>query len=110
MRLLDCVFTFWDVAHGEEADPRVAVHRPLLRLAVGLTAVVHEAGVVPLGPGVNDARRLVKSWLQQRSPLGHTCGWHSYCSMRFRHSDSKPHGRSSAGLQLHLGISETSAV
>jgi len=62
MRLLDCVttgsqlvFTFWDVTDGEQADPRVAVHRPLLRLAVGLTAVVHEARVVPLRPGVNDA-------------------------------------------------------
>lgn len=47
--------TYWDVADGEEADARVAVHRPLLRLTVGLTAVVHEAGVVPFGPRVDDA-------------------------------------------------------
>ena len=38
-------------------------------------------------------------------PAGHTCGWHSYISMRFRHSDSNPHGFSSPGLQLPLGIS-----
>lgn len=47
--------TYWDVADGEEADACVAVHRPLLRLTVGLTAVVHEARVVPFGPGVDDA-------------------------------------------------------
>lgn len=55
-RLLLLLFlTYWDVADGEEADPRVPVDRPLLSLAVGLTAVVHEAGVVALGPGVDDA-------------------------------------------------------
>lgn len=47
-------FTCWDVADGKQADARVSVHRPLLRLTVGLTAVVHEARVVPLWPGVND--------------------------------------------------------
>ena len=31
-----------DVAQGEQAHARVAAHRPLLRLAVGLAAVVHE--------------------------------------------------------------------
>lgn len=47
-------FTCRDVADGEQADARVPVHRPLLRLAVGLAAVVHEARVVPLGPRVDD--------------------------------------------------------
>lgn len=46
--------TCWDVTDGKQADARVPVHRPLLRLTVGLTAVVHEAGVVSLWPGVND--------------------------------------------------------
>lgn len=46
--------TCWDVTDGEQADPRVAVHRPLLRLTVGLTAVVHEARVVSLRTGIND--------------------------------------------------------
>lgn len=44
-----------DVHQGEEPHPGVPVHRPLLGLAVGLAAVVHEARVVPLGPGVDDA-------------------------------------------------------
>lgn len=46
--------TYWDVTDGEQADPRVAVHRPLLRLTVGLTAVVHEARVVSFRTGVDD--------------------------------------------------------
>lgn len=44
-----------NVADGEQAHARVSVHRPLLCLAVGLAAVVHEAGVVPFWAGVNDA-------------------------------------------------------
>lgn len=54
--------------------------------------------------------RLVKHWFWQDSPAGQTCGWHSNMSMRFRHCESEPHGFSSVGLQLHLGISEMSAV
>lgn len=54
--------------------------------------------------------RLVKHWFWQNSPAGHTCGWHSNISILFRHSESKPQGFSSVGLQLHLGISEISAV
>lgn len=54
--LLNLIFlTYWDVADGEEANPCVSVDCPLLRLAVGLTAVVHKAGVVAFGPGVDDA-------------------------------------------------------
>lgn len=52
----------------------------------------------------------VKHWFWQRSPAGHTCGWHSYCNILFRHSDSKPQGFSSAGLQLQRGISDRSAT
>lgn len=47
--------TYWDVAHSEETNSRVSIHCPLLRLAVGLTAVVHEAGVVAFGSGVDNA-------------------------------------------------------
>lgn len=47
--------TYWDVADSEEANPCVSVDCPLLRLAVGLTAVVHEAGVVAFRPSVDDA-------------------------------------------------------
>lgn len=47
--------TCGNVAHGEQAHARVAVHRPLEGLAVGLAAVVHEARVVALGAGVDDA-------------------------------------------------------
>lgn len=47
--------TYWDVADSEEADPCVSIDCPLLRFAVWLTAVVHEAGVVAFGPGVDDA-------------------------------------------------------
>lgn len=54
--------------------------------------------------------RLLKHWFWQDSPAGHTCGWHSNISIRFRHSESMPQGLSSVGLQLHLGISEMSAV
>lgn len=52
----------------------------------------------------------VKHWFWQRTPAGHTCGWHSYCDILFRHSDSKPQGFSSAGLQLQRGISDRSAT
>ena len=38
----------------EYADARVAVDGPLLRLAVGLARVVHEARDVPLRPRVDD--------------------------------------------------------
>lgn len=54
--------------------------------------------------------RLVKHWFWQYSPAGHTCGWHSNISILFKHSESKPQGFSSVGLQLHFGISEISAV
>lgn len=47
--------TCGDVAHGEQPHAGVAVHRPLEGLAVGLAAVVHEAGVVAFGAGVDDA-------------------------------------------------------
>lgn len=46
--------TYWDVTDGKQTDTRVAVHRPLLRLTVGLAAVVHEARVVPLRTSIND--------------------------------------------------------
>lgn len=59
---------------------------------------------------VSGYRRLVKLWFWHRSPAGHTCGWHSYISIRFRHSESSPQGLSLVGLQLHLGISDISAV
>lgn len=52
----NCLFlTYWDVADGKEANPCVSIDCPLLRLTVGLTAVVHKAGVVAFGPGINDA-------------------------------------------------------
>lgn len=47
--------TCWDVTDGEQADPGVAVHRPLLRLTVGLTAVVHEARVVSFWTSIDDS-------------------------------------------------------
>lgn len=52
-RSLACL-TYGDVTDGEQTDPCVAVHRPLLRLTVGLTAVVHEARVVSLRTSVDD--------------------------------------------------------
>ena len=45
-----------DVPHSEDADARVAVHRPALQLAVGVAAVVDETGVVGL-----QKKRCVKS-------------------------------------------------
>lgn len=54
--------------------------------------------------------RFVKAWFWHRSPAAHTCGWHSYISMRLMHSESAPHGFSSDALQLQRGISERSAV
>ena len=57
-----------DVGLREYADPGVAVDGPLLRLAVRLARVVHEAGDVPLRPGVDDAlavhHQVVKVGLQ----------------------------------------------
>lgn len=47
--------TCWDVADGEQADTRVTIHRPLLCLTVGLTAVVHEARVVSFWASVDDS-------------------------------------------------------
>ena len=47
--------TAWDVADCKEADSCIAVHRPFLRLAVGLATVVHEARQVSFGSGVYDA-------------------------------------------------------
>lgn len=44
----------WDVTDSEQANSRVTVHRPLLCLTVGLTAVVHEARIVSLRTGVDD--------------------------------------------------------
>lgn len=46
--------TFRDVLQSKEAHPGVPVHRPLLGLTVRLAAVIHEAGLVPLGPGIDD--------------------------------------------------------
>ena len=43
-----------DVAIGEQTDARVAVHRPLLSVAVRSAAVVHEARQVTLGSRVDD--------------------------------------------------------
>ena len=57
-----------DVDESEQPHPSVSVHRPLLRLTVGLTAVVHESSLVPFGPGINDPILThVNSW--QRSPV-----------------------------------------
>lgn len=47
---------------------------------------------------------------QNKKPCTQTCGWHSYCSMRLRHWESRLHGCSSVGLQLHRGISDKSAT
>ena len=47
-------FTGRDVDQGEQPHARVPAHRPLLGLTVGLAAVVHEARVVALGPGIDD--------------------------------------------------------
>lgn len=56
-----CSFQLWlrqrtcrDVDQSEQSHPSVSAHRPLLGLTVGLTAVVHEASLVPLWPSVND--------------------------------------------------------
>lgn len=46
--------TFGDVLQSKQPHPRVSIHSPLLRLAVRLAAVVHESGLVPFGPSVND--------------------------------------------------------
>lgn len=46
--------TFWYVADSKQPNSSVSVNRPLLRLTVGLTAVVHEAGVVSFGAGIDD--------------------------------------------------------
>lgn len=46
--------TCGNVDESEQSHPGVTVHRPLLRLTVWLTAVVHEACLVPLRPGIND--------------------------------------------------------
>lgn len=53
---------------------------------------------------------LVKHWFWQRPPAGQPAGWHSYSNMRLIHSESRPQGFSSVGLQLQRGISNTSAV
>lgn len=42
-----------DVHQSEQSHPRVSADRPLLRLTVGLAAVVHEASLVALRPGVD---------------------------------------------------------
>ena len=47
-------FTGRDVDQGEQPHARVPAHRPLLGLTVGLAAVVHEARLVALGPGIDD--------------------------------------------------------
>ena len=44
-----------DVNESEQSHPGVSAHRPLLRLTVRLTAVVHEASLVPLRPGIDDS-------------------------------------------------------
>ena len=49
------IFTCSDVDESEQPHPGVSAHRPLLRLTVGLTAVVHEASLVPLRTGVDDS-------------------------------------------------------
>ena len=54
--------TCGDVTHGEQAHARVPVHRPLEGLTVGLAAVVHEPGVIPLGAGVDDAVLQGTTW------------------------------------------------
>lgn len=46
--------TFGDVLQSKQSHSRVSVHSPLLRFAVGLAAVVHEAGLVPFGPSIYD--------------------------------------------------------
>lgn len=48
-------------------------------------------------------------WVNSKTSA-QTCGWHSYCSMRFRHWESTLQGCSSVGLQLHLVISDKSAT
>ncbi len=54
--------------------------------------------------------RLWKRWLLHFSPTGHTLGWHSYISMRLRHSVSEPHGKSESGLHSQRWISDKSAL
>ena len=63
-----------DVHEGEQPHARVPAHRPLLGLTVGLAAVVHEARLVALGPGVDDPvlepatqRRAPRLWRRKRS-------------------------------------------
>lgn len=53
------LLTCWDVADGEQTDPRVPVHGPLLCLTVGLAAVVHEAREVSLRTSVDDSVLMV---------------------------------------------------
>lgn len=46
--------TFGDVLKSEQSHPGVTVHRPFLGFTVWLTAMVHEASLVPFGAGIND--------------------------------------------------------
>jgi len=43
-----------DVVDGKETDTNVSVDIPLLRLTVGLAAVVHETRVIALRPSIDD--------------------------------------------------------
>lgn len=49
------LLTSRNIANGEEPHSDVPIHCPFLRLQVGLTAVVHETGVVALGSCIDDA-------------------------------------------------------
>lgn len=90
--------TCGDVNQSEQSHPGVSAHRPLLRLTVGLTAVIHEARLVSLRPCVDDSvltqRQTVSlsSSREMRLFLTRLKGHHGQCLLNTFHS---PHAGSS---------------
>ena len=72
---------------SEQPDGQLAAHQPLLRLAVRITAVVDEAGVVPLESG--QRKRVGNLWMCVLSPLygSYPLYYHMGC-----HADDDPLG------------------
>lgn len=62
-----------NVNQSEQSHSGVSAHRPLLRLTVGLTAVVHEARLVSLRPCVDDAVLTQRQTDRQSFLLKYTC-------------------------------------
>ena len=97
--------TCGDVTHGEQAHARVPIHCPLEGLAVGLAAVVHEPGVVPLGAGVDDAV-LQGTTRASRGPCGAASAPPRLCPARIAVSHWKPW----SPVAARMGDPQTSPV